>query len=675
MTTSLPSKEIYAVDVPEVLRFSAEFRYNFFTPDESVSDTGGVPIQFLSRDAEDVNSSFIQYAVTRAPRMVTFQWKVPRLIDAGNLSTDLAVRNLVFPTNVQNGSLISDNIDKVVSEDHFAMNNFVATTFHDGEIDDKVHYLVSGSYALHTYDEQNDNDNSGYKASQKLSTLTPKSIKSQFLMRSLVNPTRAAGLRFFDKDGKRIFNKFFRRMKNVATNAQMNSKLYHDMTNRLMKEPTSTHSIDVQNLLQYTKKLKQEALKFSTSQVSDNDYKTTVPYVDLKVRSTAFHHDGQAPVIVGYIIDKYEVSKAGATTKQDPIIIDDPNVTLTADFRVRYNTTYAYAIRSVALFTLPAIDEDTGDIAMIKVLISSKPSNKVYINTIETTAPPPPADFGFTWDYERINPTTAKYDVQTGLPYPGTGVHGSMMLHWTFPPNQQRDIKKFQVFRRKNINCPFELIKVYDFDDSVLRFVDKENPDPTLVETLTTPCTYYFDDEFYVGNTNNHDSFSNPKNDKNHHPGSSTYIYAVCSVDAHGYTSAYSAQFEVWFDQFSNKLQHKLISHAGAPKPYPNLYLEADTFVDTMKVSGPDSKRLKVIFNPEFYYVYDNEDKLQPVLSTIQKGGGYKLQFINLDNQKSALIDITIDDQNTGTSTKTTRTPEFRFGKKKLGKLRRYTSK
>ena len=157
-----------------------------------------------------------------------------------------------------------------------------------------------------------------------------------------------------------------------------------------------------------------------------------------------------------------------------------------------------------------------------------------------------------------------------------------------------------------------------------------------------------------------HDTQKNRDN----HPGSSTYIYAIAAIDAHGYTSGFSAQYEVWFDEFKNQLQKKLISHAGAPKPYPNLYLEADTFVDTMHVEGPSSKKLTLIFNPEFYHVYDDQERMQQVLATKQTAGSYKLQFINTDNQKSAVCEIKIDDRMRAAS-KTLAFPSVRFGSKK----------
>lgn len=644
MVVSLPSREVYSVDVPEIKRFEAQFVYNFFVSDESTSETGGIPSAFLQRSGTEIDTGFMQYALTRAARYVTFTFSKPQLTSPGRFAEASLRENALLDSNIQRGSLISDNIDKVVTEDDFAVGNFVAVSFNDSEIDDKVHYLVSGSFVQHTLDDQqeHDLDVSHTKAAAKLHALLPQQIKPHLAYKALTLPSRGTGARFYAASGKRLTNQYFRRLKEVTTSAQINSKLFHGITGRTIQDPYAQFTTEMQSTHQLAKKAKNQVSQRSTAQVSDDDYKTYVPFVSVHAKNTAHHSDHRGPQIVGYIIDKVEHLENGQTRAHAPIIIDNPHVTTTTDFRVKYNATYTYSVRTVAQFTIPAIDDDTGDVAMLKVLVSSKPSTRVNVRTVELVAPPPPTDLSFTWDYERINPTTADHDPETGTPLAGTGIPGSLMVHWTFPPNSQRDIKKFQVFRRQSVDHPFELIKVYDFDDSDVRVPDKEQPDPTLVERLSSPATFYFDDDFTVD---------------------SRYMYAVCSCDAHGLTSAYSSQFEIWFDQFKNRLNKRLVSHAGAPKPYPNMYLEADAFVDTIKVSGPNSKRMRLYFNPEFYYVYDDENRMQPVIATTQRGGSYRVQFINVDSQKSVTINVNIDDH--VRSTDAISRPEVLLGKPK----------
>lgn len=656
MTVSLPSREIYAVDVPEITDFSAEFQYNFFVNDESVDESGGVPEIVLLRPAGDVDADFVQFATTRAPRFVEFNFTHPRLADVGNAVSDQDCRDNVFETP-RNEALIQENLDKVVTEDHFASHNFVAVNFHDAEIQDKIHFLVSGSIEEHTLEEEKEKNISPSRLGCNLRQHLPRHIPNLYLTRAANNRKRSTGVKTFRfatparktkksfsqgisrwrrsrrrhrKRSRRTYrgwgrfrlrNRFFSRLHHVNVNAQINTKILNDIVERGIDDPNNQHADDMHQLSRVSKSLQRFARLRGRLQVADRDYKTIVPFVDVCVQRTAHHVNRQPSRIVGYIIDKTEINAQGETIEHPPIVIENPQSSVSADFRVKYNSRYKYTIRTIAQFILPAIDDDTGDVATITLLVSSKPSPPVYVRCRETDAPPPPADFNFTWDYDQ----------------------NSLLVHWCFPTNSQRDIKKFQVFRRRNIDEPFELLKMYDFDDSLVKYPDKENPDPRLVEFLGGPVTFYTDDDFKV---------------------SSRFIYAVASVDAHGFSSNYSAQFEVWFDQFKNVLKKRLISHSGAPKPYPNLYLETDTFVDTMRVGGPGSRRMRLYFNPEYFNLTDDDEQFIRTIATKQQGGNYKLQIVNLDNQKSATVTVTIDDL-IKAGTRQITYPRQRFGKKR----------
>jgi hypothetical protein len=89
-------------------------------------------------------------------------------------------------------------------------------------------------------------------------------------------------------------------------------------------------------------------------------------------------------------------------------------------------------------------------------------------------------------------------------------------------------------------------------------------------------------------------------------------------------------------------LKKRLISHSGALRQYPNLYIQNDLFIDSMKISG--KKNLSVYFNPEYYYLKDDNERNIQLISTKQTGGKYQLQLINLDNQKQQKLDISIED-------------------------------
>jgi hypothetical protein len=652
MSISQPSHEIYVIDIPEIKQFTALYNYNFFVPDESVNATGGVPANILARPGSEINSDFIQYSVTRAPRFVQFSWTIPHIADVGNQVTEQSLRDAAFKTTgAQNGSLILDNVTKIVNEDSFANNNYTSINFHDGQIDDKVHTLVSGTLLLQTMQQENDGNNSSYKSAQRLIPLLPSAVQPHFVLQAMTSPGQAYGAQFYvppatseakgpkpgfaaASNSSRVTSDYFQRLKRVKINTQINNKFISDLVNRTMTDPTAPSAGDLVNMHQYSSQAQHATNARFSPAVSESDYKSFVPFISVMQYGTNSHAQKYGAEIVGYVIDKFEILTDGTTQACSPIVVDSPSAATTADFQVKFNANYCYCARTIAQITMPAINDDDGTVAIVKFLVSSKPSNNVYVSTLKLDAPPPPGDINFIWNYE-VDPDTSE---PIGL-----------MVVWAFPVTSERDIKQFQVFRRENTQTCFELQKVYDFDDSVVPFPSAENPDPSLVEVLNSPAAYWRDDDF--------DSTVNTSEKKG-------LIYSVCAIDAHGLTSNYSAQYRVWFDPFQNKLQKKLVSHAGAPKPYPNLYLEGDLFVNTIQVQGPNSTHMRLYFNPEYYYLYDDRNRYTRVLQTVQTGGSYKLQFLNVDNLKTQDLDITIDDQTMITSNPIS-SPTVTFGKQR----------
>jgi|SRR5579863_680531 len=648
MTISQPSKLVYVVEVPKVKNLSANYSYNFFTPDECVNDSGGVPIEALSRPSSNIDAQFIQWSLTRVPREVDFTFSLPKLADIGNVVSELAQRNNANrTTGAQYGSLIQDNIDKVIDEDYFSIDGFAAVSFHDGEIDDKIHYLVSGTLATAELENERPPSSSPFKSAMRLTAVLPRTIQAHTVFRAMAQPLQSQGATFYTAPRTvllpiraaaplarpvlqiRFINSYYERLKKVNINAQINSKLMQDLVNKVISDPTSTMAADVVNMHTYAKQAKQAVNQRFTPAVAENDYKTFIPFISVKRQSTSVHHEKYSAEIVGFIIDKVEIKADGTSTKCDPIVIESAHVNQTADFKVKFHTRYAYQIRTIAQLTLPAIDDSNQDVATVKVLVSSKPSHKVYVSTTVLDPPPPPGDVDFIWNYET----------------------NKLTIVWAFPVWSQRDIKQFQVFRRNDLQHPYQLQKQYNFDDSVVKFPDSETPDPSLVEVLSSPCQFYTDDDF--------DWKTQITQDKG-------FIYTVACIDAHGLTSPLAAQYRVWWDPFKNALQKQHVSHLGAPKPYPNLYLDGDVFNNTIKVSGPSSKTATLYFNPEYYYLYDDQNRMEHVIATKQKGGLYKLQFINLDNGKSQDVNIYIDDQTTANSGKTLSTPSVYLGPRRV---------
>lgn len=595
MSQSLPSKEALLVDVPEIKWFDVEFKYNFFVSDERVTGVSAVnSTALLKKNVAD--DAYVQYLETKVPRYVKLSWNRPRLSDFGNQVLDDDVMMQRHKTH-SHGTFIADNYKKLVTEETFSALDFIATTFHDGDIDNKIYDFISGTYQQITLDKQTPADASPQQVATTLKTtigaLTNSTLQNNVssLMRQI------SGVHHVNAANSSVKSDFFESLKNVSMYAQVNNKFFHDMSGRCIADSQSPYTVDMCAL----HKITSTAKPASSQAISESEFMSIVPYVGIIVNNSSFHKQRKSIELIGYVIDKYEQLSDGTYKQHKPIIIEDIDKQTFIDVSVKYDSTYCYAIRTIALFNVPAIDSVSGDIATIQVLFASK-QVKRYVQIYDNVAPPPPSDIGFTWNYET----------------------NKLLVHWSFPPNPQRDIKKFQVFRRASIDNPFELLREYDFDDSDVKTQPREDVIKSLSTQMTNPMTTYIDDDFTTG---------------------SKYTYTVCSIDAHGLTSCYGAQFEVSFDVYKNVLKKRLVSHSGAPKPYPNLYVEGNGFVDVMRVSGESSKRMTVIFTPQFYAYEDDNGRTHQVLQTNQNGGCYKLQFINLDNQKGETLTINVDDK------------------------------
>jgi hypothetical protein len=282
-----------------------------------------------------------------------------------------------------------------------------------------------------------------------------------------------------------------------------------------------------------------------------------------------------------------------------------------------YGKAYRYRVRTVAYLEFSAINvypgnESRSETMVVGVFIASRASQATTALCTERIPPAPPVDIDFVYN----------------------GVKGSLDISWGFPLNRQRDIKQFRVFRRLSTGSPFSLIKNYFFDDSATLTKTTEIPNPdtlvqstpaklsgALIQVVSSPTTLFSDKDF---DTN------------------SSFIYALTSVDARGLSSNYSSQFLVSYDKFKARLNVTYLSRSGAPIPYPNMYLRRDLFVDTIKTSGFD--QMTIYFDPEYLSVSNSDESSLDVLSDSDDEPSYKMSMINLDNQKSKMIDIFVKD-------------------------------
>jgi hypothetical protein len=599
--TSFFSDSIFSIRVPKVLNPSAKFTYNYYIEDESINENSGIPDYIIGLSGQNVPTETLVFT-RKVPRFVTINWESPD--PSADFSYD-----------------ITNNLQKIVTEDELVNSKFVPYTFSDNEMIESAYKDINkdGKLDLGTSQATNIDNyiNSlvtqfslGQDEAQKQNVIEQLSFTVSNLEKIADQPSQTMGIGYIDENGQEIQNTSGLAQllaKSEVLSAQINSLIVSDLFVSASL-PQST----MDELNDYYESALQTNPK---NQSIDTNDAAIVPIEIVNVSLTKM--PPATFQIVGYVVEKYENSKNGYVKKETFTFNNSKNTTF-VDFRIKYSKKYFYGIRTVAKVSMAGLEESTGvpQAKLMRFLISSKPVF-TSVSCIENVPPPPPRDVYFNWDHSR----------------------SKLVINWEDPYNYQRDIKQYQVFRRKSIYDPFELIAQKHFDKSAKLWTTGEQVDGNrqnivneaaeLIERGDKPINRHVDHDFKI----DAETLT-----------SSKYIYAMASVDAHGILSCYGPQFEVTFDFYKNKLVKNVISNGEAPRQYPNLYLKRDLFKDTIKVSGEASMVMKVYFMPEYFKISNNNNELQQIVMTNQDGAHYQLQFINVQNQKSQNIKITIDD-------------------------------
>lgn len=590
MVNSLPSKKIAVVNAPQPDGFAAEFHYDFFAPDERTNDTGQTVPEFIRRKpSEAFNASFVEDKnfQDKVPRYVKMTWR-PVIGTKDFIAVNTSIKN---------------NFSKIHNDQNFALDEYSNIDFQDLGADERLNFFVRRAleevqkgYAPPGSAE------SPLDVAKTLNSLTTPSLRGTFLASILTN-LQNLGITFVTKQNReKIASTLSGQIQKSRSRFQFNNRVLTRILSSATENPVGIFENEAEILLNEAQQREASAISsHNAGIISEGDYDFEVmEYIGIRNIDTPAAFDATVQP-VGYVIDKQEILENGSIVNRDPIIVESPLANTTVDFKVKYGGKYSYRIRTVVFVEVQAQDLETDNLVAISFLICSQDTPQSVVECLEYVPPPPPADLNIAWDYQQQ----------------------CARLMWAFPPNSQRDIKYFQLFRRKTISEPFELIKEFDFDDSIVRTIRMETPDPVLVERLPSPRNFFMDREFGRD---------------------SKYIYAMCSVDAHGISSNYSIQFEVSFDRFKNKIFKKLISVSGAPKAYPNMYLNTDTFVDTIKDSG--HSRMRVIFNPEYLGVVDSNGHDLGLLKT-GPDAQYQISIINVDLQSQQNVVINLQDKRT----------------------------
>lgn len=601
------STSVDSINVPEVSGLSANFKYNFYVKDERISS---VPLLEENRETPNVLD---QVPIDKIARYVTLTWRPPEQLSEGNSALPVGL-----PTIAEAAVK-----GQILSEDNFFDPGYVNHTFSNiaaieqGASDIENYSRLSNDNVESIFDMSNLQIKKIADAQQTQGNLNLNSLSSVSDAYSQLAdlPDKALGLRVYDEEG----------------NLSDKGDLISSIANSISLKVKLSNSV-IPDIFGDTSKVTQKTLDVLSVQYSNSTLGMSYnysqrPFYPVLVDMPNVGEDlGSSVRLIGYIVESY-IYENGDFRKQSTYYLDGASSSSFVDKRVFYGKTYFYTVKTVSSVKLYMYEEGTSNVRSATVYVSSHPVS-IKIDTLENIPPPEPQQIRFTFDYLKRN----------------------LIINWEMPLNPQRDIKQFQVFRRKSIKHPFELIAQYGFDDSLLdaggsRYLTTEVVDANNInmrqelrylvkQRQGLPVTSHIDEDFTV----DPDFYE-----------SSEYIYAVCSVDAHGLISNYSTQYKVSFDSYKNRLKTSVVCDSGCPRQYPNLKINVDTFKDVIAVSGDASKKLNIYFVPTKYLKL-RDVKKSTTFNVIEAKTPnnphpyYLLQMINLDNQKLQLVKINVND-------------------------------
>ena len=573
-------------DVPDPKDINARFVYNFFVPNEG-TDTSGMPrFQGIvtSKTQREINDRTMEALL---PRYVEIDF-TPVHAGHDNIN-DLPLQNV-----------LSENKSFVQSEETITTPGDVSCTYSDPNIKPRISKKANllakilgetSNMTMKKVDAINEFDDS--MDTQTLQDLISLEDKSGVISVNEVG----------DLSEDPIFTK--------ASLSSIDMILDRRTMRPLFVGDYSSSSFTKSELDDMSEN---DALFYLPVASDDSGERSDEPDLNVlyseKVENSS---DSVNSMTVGYIVEREEERFDGTTEDRKKYYIDGVDSTRFLDTRIRYGSTYKYSLRTVALveMTIESNGEQNLEPGFYRVLslISSKPSPPKIVPAIERVPPLEPDGVFYRFNYDD-----------------GAG----LFIRWQIPAGKQRDVKYFQIFRRKSINEPFTCIAEIDFNDATQKLPRYEKVSDDRIIKEKAPMTSFLDTKFNR---------------------SSSYIYAVCAVDAHGLSSGYSAQSLVSFDTISNSIQLKNISRASAPKQYPNFFIDPDLDTniavdsltqDSMMVSK--KFKINVYFDPDTVEFTKKDGTKLPLLATDNSQGVYKLHLLNIDRQKSQVLEIKIDD-------------------------------
>lgn len=575
------SRYIGLYDVPEPGSIDVKFVYNFFVPDERTNVTGQPQIREMSWELQkEINPRLVESSL---PRYVEINFSPVRSGDD------------VFPW--LSAVDLSRLRNRINTEERIMTPKDASVKYSDASLSKRVSgkaNLLAGLLGNSTND-----------------ALSKAQVIQEFDDKIDVSITQEL-LSIEDKAGISAINEVTDVSDVPIFSSAEDINLIYTLDRRLLKS-SLMGSYNFESYVKTKSQIQasQDAQSYLPHASADSGPMSDEPMLEIIGHNAVQNASSDVRTqTAGYIVERIEEK----TGNVDRYYINDPTASSYIDTKVKYGIDYRYSLRTVAAVEMvaPQVSQNANQNAnfeRIRLLVASKPSITKTVRTIEKVPPTPPDGVFYRFNYDS-----------------GQG----LFIRWQMPVGKQRDTKYFQVFRRKTIYDPYECIAQLDFDDSDEKSPKFEIVNPDRVTKLKGPQTMFLDPEFSRD---------------------SSYMYAICAIDAHGLTSNYSAQTHVTFNKTTNEISLKSVSRSNAPKQYPNFYidpsLDTNVFVDSLtEDSMKVSKKFKIdiYFDPDTVEFTSKNGTRLPLLATDNSQGVYKMHLLNIDRQKSQILELRIDD-------------------------------
>jgi hypothetical protein len=608
----MTSRYITRWNIPNISNFRGRFEYVFFTKDERTDRTGNAKFEAASHDLSnslgdpaDENSLSINqfenglrraaYSI-KAPRFVELSFNQTRVgpKDRKNFRTpDVILRFLENLTQNRNAS------QGLNSEENVSSSRDVVFRGNDSKVKDRLNNKLNLLLHLNKYEEKD--------AAEAIKELNLQCGDSCI---SLLGLNSQQGLDVIDESNNVYSSTVLSSLSNATYEMLLDASRSEEIFFSL-EERTGFSKIERAVL---GRELQAVMVNQGEENGSSNDKPTLNCLFFEEAERNVDSFDAYGVKVQGYLVYKRETLSNGNSV---PLVADYLNADGRSgslfnyfDTKVAYGSEYEYSIRTILLVrTLHVSNGEPGGLNAGEYyaysLMASKESSVVRVKAIETVPPSEPDGIFYDFMYSK-----------------GEGLR----IRWQMPPDKQRDVKYFQVFRRKSINEPFTCLAELDFDDSEVRSMKSEIVQIDRVYRTSRPALSFVDSEFGRG---------------------SKYIYAVAALDAHGMSSGYSEQMEVSFNKVENKIRLTSVSRSGAPKQYPNLYVRPNLSDGTRTRSltqdamlFSNAQKLMVCFDPDASTYESDSGASGKIVSTIQEGTEYKIHLLNLDRQFDDVLRI-----------------------------------